>query len=110
MLILLFILSSALRVPLIREDIKLDGFLEPLWDSALVFSSFNVFEPSDKELPSFATTFFVLQSENSIYIAFRCDQDEIRSRVGLRDAAEGDLVGFYLDTFGKGGSVYFFWS
>ncbi|MDI6851279.1 MAG: carbohydrate binding family 9 domain-containing protein [bacterium] len=108
MLIFMLILSSALRVPLITEDVKLDGFLEPLWDSALVFSNFKVFEPQDKELPSFATKFYVLQTENSIYVAFRCEQDQVVSRVGLRDVAEGDFVGVYFDTFGRGGSVYFF--
>jgi len=108
MLIWVILLFAALKVPLINEDIKLDGVLEPLWDSALMFIDFNVFEPQDKELPSFNTMFYILQSENSIYVAFRCEQDQILSRVGLRDEAEGDFVGVYFDTFGKGRSVYFF--
>jgi hypothetical protein len=109
MLILAAILASiTFKVPVVKDDIKLDGFLEPLWDSALVFSNFNVFEPSDREIPSFRTTLYVLQSDNSLYFAFKCEQDQIRSLVGLRDKGEGDYVGIYLDTFGKGSSVYFF--
>ncbi len=110
MKVVLLVLTALLKyeVPLVNTEIQIDGVLEPVWDSALVFSEFKVLEPTYGSSPSYNTFVCLLQTSDAIFVAFKCEQKVIRKNVGLRDRAEGDLVGIFLETFNGGNKAYLF--
>ncbi|MEO0241890.1 MAG: DUF5916 domain-containing protein [candidate division WOR-3 bacterium] len=98
------------ELPVINENIKIDGMLdEEGWKKAIVFSDFKVFEPDYLAKPSYRTEVLLLQTEDALLVAFRgnCGA-KIKKPVTRRDDEEGDFIGIYLDTFGDGQTAYFF--
>lgn len=87
-----------------------DGRLEETWRQADSISAFIQLRPDQGEPISEPTTIWVLQDDQAIYFAFRCETPNRRPdcRITGRDAQEGDFVVVYLDTFKDKRNAYFF--
>lgn len=87
---------------------KLDGSLEPLWQSGDSATGFIQQAPAEGEPASEATTAYVLADERTLYVAFRCT---VRDRSTLYASLSGasDGVTLLIDPFSDNTTCYQFW-
>jgi len=88
----------------------IDGVLEDVWQEADSANRFIQLRPNEGKLLSEPTSVYVLQDEEGIYFAFRCQTKNRMPDCELssRDNSCGDYVYVYLDTFKDKRSAYFF--
>jgi len=94
----------------------IDGRLDdPAWESAARIAGFSQVAPFHGEPSPVLTTVFVGYDDEALYVAFRCEDDEmdrlaasITTRDG--DGDNDDLVAVMFDTFRDGDSAYYFGS
>ncbi len=86
----------------------LDGYIDELWHSADSIISFIQQFPDEGKLSVYKTTLYILYTENFIYFAFKCEQNDVYAIVDLWDRGGGDGIGIYLDTFLDKKTAYYF--
>lgn len=104
--------GAASEVPQLENAILLDGVIqEEAWEQALRVDLTVETEPGNNTPAAFATTAYLLHSENSLYIAFdaKGDPNEIRAHLRSRDRiAPDDQVGVVIDAFADHSRAYMF--
>ncbi len=91
-------------------DVKIDGHLEEVWDSALTFRDFRQQSPTlDGDVP-YPTTAKVFYTDRAIYVAFVCDGRKPVLQRGSRGDLSPDRVSFALDPYGGDGKRYYIFS
>jgi hypothetical protein len=89
---------------------RIDGFLEPIWQTADSAKHFVQRYPHDGKPATDSTVAFVLFDAANLYVAFKCyaRPDRLNLQVVARDNCAGDNVGLLLDTFDDKTSGYYF--
>ena len=92
------------NVPLINEDIKIDGVMdESAWDKALMIPLLYETSPAENTPAMVKTEAYFIDRGHSLVIGFRAEDPEpekIRAFLRDRDAAyNDDFVGVLLDTY-----------
>jgi hypothetical protein len=85
----------------------IDGRLEEVWQSADSATGFIQQTPENGKPATEKTTAYLLYDENNIYVAFRCEVQDI-TRVRDRLSEEPDVVRLMIDTFDDRTSCYLF--
>ena len=92
------------NVPLINEDIKIDGVMdESVWDQALMIPLLYETSPAENTPAMVKTEAYFIDRGHSLVIGFRAEDPEpekIRAFLRDRDSAySDDFVGVLLDTY-----------
>jgi len=87
---------------------RIDGSLEPLWQSGDSATGFIQQTPAEGEPASESTTAYLLSDDKTLYVAFRC---LVRDRSTLYASLSGasDGVALLLDPFCDNTACYQFW-
>ncbi len=89
---------------------QIDGIISE-FENLKKIDSFVQFEPQEGKIPPFKTECYIAYDENNIYFAFKCcdDMKTVRKTLTKRDEfAMDDMVGIFLDTYGKEREGYIF--
>ncbi|MEM7101477.1 MAG: DUF5916 domain-containing protein [Bacteroidota bacterium] len=85
------------------EPPKIDGILDdPIWETVEWGGDFTQWQPYEKEAPTQETSFKILYDDKTLYVAFRCHDQEpakIVKRMSRRDGFEGDWVEINIDSY-----------
>ncbi len=102
--------SDVIKVHKAKSPPVIDGILEDVWKEADSTNKFTQLRPNEGKPLSEPTSVCVLQDEEGIYFAFRCQTKNRMPDCELcsRDNSCGDYVYVYLDTFKDKRSAYFF--
>ncbi|MBK7980502.1 MAG: carbohydrate binding family 9 domain-containing protein [Ignavibacteriae bacterium] len=102
--------EKELNLNFIKEEIKVDGYIDDSWDLADSVSDFIEFLPYNSVEPKRKTTAKVITNENSIYCLMICydEIENIQNYTGKLDEFSGDIVSFMIDTFGDKRTAYKF--
>lgn len=99
-------------VPLKKIDtpVKLDGIIDPEWDSAPEINGFFQLSPYYGKDPSKQTYAKILTTETALYCLIVCHDEieNIQQNTGKLDDFGGDVVSLMLDTFGDRRTAYKF--
>jgi hypothetical protein len=92
------------------ETIKIDGIIDPVWNTADSISDFFQLQPYFGKEPPRKTTAKVLTSDDALYCLIVCYDDKvnIQETTGMLDQNGGDIVSIMLDTFGDKKTAYKF--
>ncbi len=77
----------------LQETIQIDGNIDDAWNEAIEFDNFAEYQPSENRAPGAATHGYVAYDQNSLYIAFVCDDpnmSQLRATVADRDHIYND--------------------
>ncbi|MGQ9702936.1 MAG: carbohydrate binding family 9 domain-containing protein, partial [bacterium] len=98
--------TKSLKVEFCDTPPLIDGYIEEVWQNADSAYDFIQCLPYEKTEPTEKTTAYVLQDENNLYVAFRC---EIENSKPVNQMSENDdAVVLYLDPFGSKTTAYSF--
>ncbi len=91
----------------------IDGEVDAVYQSGLLFDSFVQLEPNIFAQPSVKTEIHFLYDEKNIYVAGKLYQSKssIKSSNSRKDASiilDGDAIGIVIDPLNNGNSAYFF--
>jgi len=102
--------DKILNLNLIDQEIKIDGYVEDLWNKADSVSDFVQYSPYHNTKPTKKTIAKVLTTEKSIYCLMICYDNlrDIQNFTGKLDDFSGDVVSFMIDTFGDNRTAYKF--
>ena len=102
--------SKILTLKKIESAIKLDGYMEPVWNQADSVSDFIQQEPYYAKEPSRRTVARLLTTPEALYCFITCfdEKQNIQQNKGKLDNLNGDFVALYLDTFGDKQTAYEF--
>ncbi|MEO0135960.1 MAG: DUF5916 domain-containing protein [candidate division WOR-3 bacterium] len=106
LLLVLIANNKSLEVRFTETAPVIDGHIEEVWLKADSAYDFIQYMPYEKEKPSDNTVVYVLQDENSLYIAFRCWTKN--SKPVNQMSENDDAVVLYLDPFGSKTTAYSF--
>jgi len=100
-------------VPFTDISPKIDGVIESLWSKGDSIVDFIQYVPIEGTAATEKTTVYLLQSNENIYVAFKCfdaDPLKLNARLVSRDcfSDNGDNVWIMLDTFGDKTTAYEF--
>jgi len=98
--------AKSLEVRFTETPPSIDGVLEDIWSKADSATNFVQCEPYEKSNPTEQTTVYILQDENNLYIAFKCDAKALGSVKGLMK--DEDYVSVGIDPFGCKTTGYYF--
>jgi hypothetical protein len=85
---------------------KIDGVIEDVWLQGDSAYGFVQYAPYEKEPPTENTVVYVLQDDENLYVAFRCDAKK-HSPIACLTADE-DYVAIGIDPFGSKITAYYF--
>lgn len=95
--------ESPPEIPVVRTVPAIDGEVEDAWQKGRRFELDYETRPAENTEPPVRTVAWILQSADTLYVAFRAfdpEPDSIRARYTDRDQAwDDDSVGITLDTF-----------
>jgi len=102
--------AKTLRLKKTNSEIKIDGVIDDVWQSADSTTSFFQFDPYYNQPTSVNTVAKVLTTEDALYCIMICYDDKkyIQANAGLQDAYTGDIVSIMLDTFNDKQTAYKF--
>ena len=91
-------------------DIKLDGLIDPAWNSADSVSDFFQLSPYYDQPPTVKTVAKILTTDKDLYALMICydNEKDITAFTGMQDNFAGDIVSIMLDTFGDNKTAYKF--
>ena len=91
-----------------NTEIKIDGIIDPVWNTADSVSDFFQLSPYYAQPPTVKTTAKVLTTENDLYALMICydNKKDITAFTGMQDDFAGDIVSIMLDTFGDNKTAY----
>jgi len=94
----------------ISAAINLDGFIDPIWNSADSASNFFQLQPYFNQKPTYKTIAKVLTSSDALYCLIVCyaDKNNVQKVTGMLDNSNGDIVSIMLDTFDDKKTAYKF--
>ncbi len=98
--------DSALLLPKLR-DVKIDGNLEEVWDSALTFTDFKQQYPEFNGEVPYSTTARVFYTDRALYVAFICKGRKPVLQRGKRGSLSPDNVQIELDPYDGSGRRYY---
>ena len=86
-----------------KDKVKIDGELdERSWKEGFWSGGFVQQQPQQAQAPSEETEICILYDENSLYVGFKCydnEPDKIRSILSRRDEFSGDMAGIAIDSY-----------
>ncbi len=98
--------DSALLLPKLK-DVKTDGHLEEVWDSALTFTDFKQQYPEFNGEVPYRTTVKVFYTDRALYVAFICEGKRPVLQRGKRGSLSPDNVQVELDPYDGSGRRYY---
>ena len=102
--------SKKLILKKIPYKIKIDGKIDPVWNTADSASNFFQLSPYYDKKPTWKTVAKVLTTDDALYCLIKCyeNEKEIQRNTGMLDERGGDIVSIMLDTFDDENSAYKF--
>ncbi len=90
--------------------IKIDGVIDPVWNTADSATNFFQLQPYYNKTPDYKTVAKVLTTNNALYCLIKCyePKEMIQTNTGMLDLVSGDLVSIMLDTFDDKKTAYKF--
>ncbi|MGE5399508.1 MAG: DUF5916 domain-containing protein [Ignavibacteriales bacterium] len=93
-----------------QTDIRIDGVIDPVWDTADSAGNYFQLQPFYSEKPSQNTVAKVLATEDALYcliIAYD-NSGQVQANAGTLDQENGDIVSIMLDTYNDKRTAYRF--
>ncbi len=102
--------SKKLFLKKITGEIKIDGVIDPVWNTADSATNFFQLHPYYGKKPTWPTVAKLLSSNNALYCLIICYEDkrDIQSYTGTLDNTTGEYVSLMLDTFDDKKTAYKF--
>ncbi len=99
-----------LSVKKINSEIKIDGVIDPVWNTADSATNFFQLHPYYGKKPTWPTVAKLLSTNNALYCLIICyeDRKDIQSYTGTLDNVTGEYVSLMLDTFDDKKTAYKF--
>ncbi len=94
----------------INSEIKIDGVIDPIWNTADSATNFFQLQPYYAKKPTWPTVAKVLTTDDALYCIMICyeDKKDIQINTGTLDNGGGDIVSIMLDTFNDKKTAYKF--
>ena len=102
--------AKKLYLKKISTEIKIDGVIDPVWNTADSATNFFQLQPYYGKKPTWPTVAKVLTTGDAIYCLIESyePKKDIQEFTGMLDNTAGEYVSFMIDTFGDKKTAYKF--
>ncbi len=101
---------KVLHLKKVNAEIKIDGVIDPIWNTADSATNFFQLAPYYGKKPNWPTVAKILTTDDAIYCLMICyeDKKDIQANTGTLDNTSGEIVSLMLDTFDDRKTAYKF--